>query len=180
MIDLDREILETALRQPGLTIGGLADQVAPGGETQSRIRDLIDRGILANNAGVKLTEKGRNRILAGLFAKPDPLVSHPRPASGAFLRSTRPLATWPGFGEVVDSNSPPMSEGHRKLWGGAGGRGARRVRRTTDRCRAWHRSRMTAMSYAACAQLPALESVEKHGGVGNAGGADADDAAESR
>ena len=65
MIDLDREILETALRQPGLTIGGLADQVAPGGETQSRIRYLIDRGVLAHNAGVKLTEKGRNRILAG-------------------------------------------------------------------------------------------------------------------
>ncbi|MDE0420732.1 MAG: hypothetical protein OXK76_07575 [Gammaproteobacteria bacterium] len=64
MIDLDREILETALRQPGLTIGGLADHVAPGGETQSRIQFLIERGFLSYDAGVKLTERGRNRILA--------------------------------------------------------------------------------------------------------------------
>lgn len=58
MNNLKLKILEYAYTRPGLTIGGLADSIAPGQRTEQDVRHLVNRGYLLDERGLELSNKG--------------------------------------------------------------------------------------------------------------------------
>ncbi|MCY3567067.1 MAG: hypothetical protein OXH38_00445 [Chloroflexi bacterium] len=81
MNNLKLRILERAYAEPGLTVGGLADDISRGRKTEQEVRYLIEKGyLLDEDWGLELSNRGfacidsaslRNRTIwvgKGLFA----------------------------------------------------------------------------------------------------------------
>ena len=62
MNNLNLKILERVYAEPWLTVGGLADQISPGRRTEEEIQNLVKKGYLVYNNGLRLTDKGRDCI----------------------------------------------------------------------------------------------------------------------
>ena len=58
MRNLKLEILKHVYARPHLTIGGLADAISPGARTEQEVCNLVDKGYLLDDSGLKLSKRG--------------------------------------------------------------------------------------------------------------------------
>ena len=58
MNNLKLKILEHVYARPGLSIGGLADAISPGPNTEQEVRYLLEKGFLFDHRGLELSKKG--------------------------------------------------------------------------------------------------------------------------